>query len=110
MRKAHDPAALEAMWRPVPEAERQSPEIALEAARLFNDAGAGLGRLAIESIESSLHDPPSKWDESSARALLEEYGACARAAPRDQLERVEAWLQQAIRGCHSGCVCCTRQV
>jgi len=87
-----DPAALEAMWRAMPEADRQSPEIALEAARLFNDAG--VGTLAVESIESALRDPPTEW-EDSARALLEEYGRANSPSPRDQLERVESWLKAA---------------
>ena len=87
-----DPAALEAMWWTVPEADRQSPEIALEAARLFNDADAGLGALAVGSIEGALHLPPTDWDES-ARALLEEYGRAQALSTRDQLERVETWLK-----------------
>ena len=87
-----DPAALEAMWRAAPDADRQAPEIALEAARLFNDAGAGA--LAVESIESALRDPPTEW-EDSARALLEEYGRADSPSPRDQLERVESWLKAA---------------
>ena len=80
------------MWQAVPEADRRSPEIALEAARLFNDAGAGA--LAVESIESALCDPPTEWGDS-ARALLEEYGRADSPAPRDQLERVESWLNAA---------------
>ena len=85
-----DPAALEAVWRAIPDADRQAPEIALEAARLFNDAG--LGALAVESIESGLHDSPAEWDEP-ARMLLEEYGRANASSARDQLERVEAWLK-----------------
>ena len=87
-----DPAALEAMWRVVPDADRQSPEIALEAARLFNDAGAGA--LAVESIEGALRNDPAEW-EDSARSLLEEYGRADSPAPRDQLERVDSWLKAA---------------
>ena len=89
-----DPAALEAMWRSVPEAERQSPEIALEAARLFNESDAGLGRLAAEVIEAALQHPPAEWDES-ARPLLDEYARAQVLSPRDQLERIEAWLKAA---------------
>ncbi len=80
------------MWRAVPDADRQSPEIALEAARLFNDAD--LGALAVESIEGALQLPPTQWDDT-ARALLEEYGRAKAMSPRDQLERVEAWLKAA---------------
>jgi HemY protein len=85
--------ALEAMWRSVPEAERQSPEIALEAARLFNGSDAELGRFAVEAIEAALQQSPAAWDDSSL-SLLDEY-ARAHASPRDQLERVEAWLKAA---------------
>ena len=94
MAQSADPAALEAMWRTVPEADRKSPEIALEAARLFNDADAGLGPVAVESIEEALHFPPTEWDES-APALLEEYGRAQALSTRDQLERVENWLKSA---------------
>ena len=87
-----DPPSLEAVWRAVPDADRQSPEIALEAARLFNDAK--LGALAIEAIESALRDTPNEWTDS-ARALLEEYGQADSSSPRDQLERVESWLNSA---------------
>ena len=112
-----DPAALEAMWRTVPEADRQSPEIALEAARLFNDADAGLGALAVESIEAALHLPPAQWDES-ARALLQEYGRAQAVSTRDQLERVETWLKSApsagpIRAallCAAGMICLRQQL
>jgi HemY protein len=89
-----DAAALEAMWRSVPEAERQSPEIALEAARLFNESDAELGRLAAEAIEAALQQPPAAWDDSSLR-LLDEYARAQVVSPRDQLERVEAWLKAA---------------
>ena len=84
-----DAAALEAMWRSVPEAERQSPEIALEAARLFNESDAELGRLAAEAIEAALQQSPAGWDDSSLR-LLDEYARAQMLSPRDQLERVEA--------------------
>ena len=89
-----DAAALEAMWRSVPEAERQSPEIALEAARLFNESDAELGRLAAEAIEAALQQSPAAWDDSSLR-LLDEYARAQMLSPRDQLERVEAWLKAA---------------
>ena len=89
-----DAAALEAMWRSVPEAERQSPEIALEAARLFNESDAELGRLAAEAIEAALQQSPAAWDDSSLR-LLDEYARAQMLSPRDQLERVEVWLKAA---------------
>ncbi len=89
-----DPAALEAMWRSVPEAERRLPEIALEAGRHFNDSGGGLGRLAAEAIEAALQESPPEWDDHSLR-LLDEYSRAQALSPRDQLERVEAWLKAA---------------
>ncbi|HKO69222.1 MAG TPA: heme biosynthesis HemY N-terminal domain-containing protein [Burkholderiaceae bacterium] len=87
-----DPAALEAVWRAIPDADRQSIEVAIEGARLFNEAG--LGALAVEAIENVLRDSPAEWDDS-ARTLLEEYGRAKGSSPREQLERVEAWLKDA---------------
>ena len=45
----HDPAALEAAWRRLPQADREMPEIALDGARVLNLAGRG--QLAAEVIE-----------------------------------------------------------
>ncbi|HVE89063.1 MAG TPA: hypothetical protein VNA44_05125, partial [Burkholderiaceae bacterium] len=67
---------------------------ALEAARLFNEAEAGLGALAVEAVEAALNRPPPEWDDS-AQALLEEYGRARTSSPRDQLERVETWIKDA---------------
>ncbi len=92
-----DPAALEALWRSVPDADRQSPDIALEAARLFNQTEHGSGALAVEAVEAALHRPPAEWDDS-AQALLEEYGRARTSTPRDQLERVESWIKAAPSG------------
>ncbi len=89
-----DPAALEALWRAVPEAEQQSVDIALEAARAFNSSDAGLGGVAVQAIETALQRPSSEWDES-ALPLLDEYARAQVASPRAQLERVEAWLAAA---------------
>ncbi|MEP6607515.1 MAG: heme biosynthesis HemY N-terminal domain-containing protein [Burkholderiaceae bacterium] len=95
--QSHDPIALEAMWRLVPETERQLPEIALDAARLFNDSGANLGQLAIGTIVAALQKSPGDWDES-ARRLIDEYARAQVVPARDQLERVEAWLKLAPQG------------
>lgn len=97
--QSNDPAALEAMWRALPEADRQVPEVALEAARLFNrsESEFKLGRLAAEAIEEALQLPPAEWNES-ARRLLEEYARAPGVAARDQLERIEAWLKNAPPG------------
>ncbi len=92
----NDPAALEAMWRSMPEADRQVPEIALEAARLFNrsEPEFGLGRLAAEAIEAVLQQPSAEWDDS-ARRLLDEYARTHAVPARDQLEKIEGWLKLA---------------
>lgn len=95
--QSHDPAALEAMWRLVPEAERKLPEIALDAARLFNESDPGLGQLAVETIVAALQNPPTDWDQSAQR-LLDEYARAQGVPVRLQLERVEAWLKLAPAG------------
>ena len=88
----NDASALEAMWRSMPEAEQRVPEIALEAARLFNRSEPALGRVAVEAIEAALPTPPAEWDES-ARRLLDEYARTQAVPARDQLEKVEGWLK-----------------
>lgn len=90
--QSYDPTALEAMWRSVPEAERHVPEIALEAARQFNRADSGLGRSAADAIEAALQPPPAEWDDCAER-LLEEYARTQAVPARDQLEKIEGWLQ-----------------
>lgn len=92
--QSSDPAALEAMWRSVPDAERRLPEIALEAARSFNNSDEHLGRLAAEAVQDALQQPPADWDESETR-LLDQYARTSAMPARDQLERVEAWLKLA---------------
>ena len=88
----HDPAALEALWRRLPEADRQVPEIALEGARMLNLAGRG--QLAAEVIESALGKSPAACDDMAER-LLDEYARAQSFPARHQLERAEAWLAQA---------------
>lgn len=92
--EGRDPNALEAMWRSVPESERRLPEIALDAARLFNRPETRLGPLVSEAIEAALQRPPAEWDELAKR-LLDEYARASAVPARDQLERVEAWLALA---------------
>ena len=93
LEQRHDAAALEALWRRLPEKDRRVPEVALEAARLLNREGRG--QLAAEAIEAVLGaSPPGEWDEASER-LLEEYAEAQAASARGQLERAEAWLSQA---------------
>jgi HemY protein len=91
----HDAAALEAFWRRLPEADRKSPEIALDGARLLNLAGRG--HLAAEAIEAALGASPSGWDDMAER-LLDEYARAQAFPARNQLERTEAWLAQAPAG------------
>jgi HemY protein len=90
--QSHDPAALEAMWRRLPEADRQTPEIALEGARMLNLAARG--QLAAEVIEAALAGSPATWDDVAER-LLDEYARAQSFPARHQLERAEAWLAQA---------------
>jgi len=88
----HDPAALEALWRKLPDADRHVPEIALEGARMLNLAGRG--QLAAEVIEAALGKLPASWDEMAER-LLDEYARAHSFPARSQPERAEAWLAQA---------------
>ncbi|MGE5162293.1 MAG: heme biosynthesis HemY N-terminal domain-containing protein [Betaproteobacteria bacterium] len=88
----HDPAALEAAWRRLPQVDREVPEIALEGARLLN--AAGRGQLAAEVIEAALGKAPAAWDDMAER-LLDEYARAQAFPARGQLERAEAWLAQA---------------
>jgi HemY protein len=91
----HDPVALEASWRGLPQADRELPEIALEGARLLNVAGRG--HLAAEVIETALGKSPAAWDDMAER-LLDEYARAQAFPARSQLERAEAWLAQAPPG------------
>lgn len=91
----HDPAVLLDFWRRLPEADRAVPEIALEGARLLN--GAGLAQAAADAIEAALARPPLEWDDLDER-LLDEYARAQVVPARAQLERAEAWLEQAPPG------------
>ena len=92
--QSHDAQALEAMWRLIPETDRQLPEIALDAARLFNATDAALGQLAIDAIDAALPKAPRDWDETALR-LIDEYSRAQVTPARAQLERVEDWLKLA---------------
>jgi HemY protein len=89
MAQRYEPAALETAWEAIPAPDRALPEVAFEAARLFNLAGRG-GR-AAEAIEQALALPREQWDES-CEPLLNEYARAQSFPARDQLERVEQWL------------------
>jgi HemY protein len=86
-----DAAALEHVWRSVPDKDRRIPEVALEAARMFNDAGRG--QLAAEAINEALDGAPAEWDALAGR-LLDEYARAQSFPARDQLERTEKWLRE----------------
>lgn len=88
----HEPAALEAWWRRLPASDRETPEIALEGARILNLAGRG--QLAAEVIETALGKSPAAWDDIAER-LLDEYARAQAFPARGQLERTEGWLAQA---------------
>jgi HemY protein len=94
MAQRYEPASLEAAWSAIPAVDRALPEVALEAARLFNLAGRG-GR-AAEAIEQALALPRAEWDESCER-LLDEYARAQSFPARDQLVRVEQWLADSGR-------------
>ena len=86
-----DAPALQALWQSLPETDRQLPEVALEAARLFNASDVGPS-FAAEAVEAALRGSPADWDES-VELLLDEYARTQVSAPRERLERVEAWLK-----------------
>ncbi len=85
---AGDPVALERQWQRVAPADRLIPDLALDAAQLFNRAGQGT--LAARALEASLEE---HWSER----LLDEYARCEGGAPRASLERAEAWLRRHPR-------------
>lgn len=89
MAQRYEPASLESAWSAIPATDRVLPEVAFEAARLFNLTGRG-GR-AAEAIEQALALPRAEWDESCGR-LLDEYALAQSFPARDQLVRVEQWL------------------
>ena len=64
--------------------DRQLPEVALEAARLFNASDVGPS-FAAEAVEAALRGSPTDWDES-VQLLLDEYARTqvsgAARAPR----------------------------
>jgi HemY protein len=83
--RRHDPAALEAEWQKVPEADRRETDVALHAARLLNLAGRG--RSAALALEAALE---SHWDER----LLDEYARAQYFPARERIERAERWLDR----------------
>ena len=93
MAQRYEPASLESAWSAIPSTDRALPEVALEAARLFNLTGRG-GK-AAEAIEQALALPRTAWDVSCER-LLDEYARAQSFPARDQLVRVEQWLADSV--------------
>jgi HemY protein len=83
-----DPDALERTWVAVDTSDRQTPDIALDAARRLN--GAGRGKAAALALEAVLE---RQWDER----LLDEYARCEVPGSRATIERAEAWLKEHPR-------------
>ncbi|MEG1831869.1 MAG: heme biosynthesis HemY N-terminal domain-containing protein [Burkholderiaceae bacterium] len=90
-----DAAELDKTWLAIPAAERRSPGLTLEAARLLNVAGRG--RQAAAAIEAALGTPSADWDDITTPRLLGEYARAQVFPPREQIERVEKWLAQPPR-------------
>jgi len=82
---ADDAQALAHAWNAVPAHDRQSSDLALEAAHCFNRLGRG--EEAARALEHSLR---ANWSER----LLEEYGQCAGPNLSAAIAQVEAWVQQ----------------
>jgi len=95
--RAGDPHALVALWQSVPQAEKRVPDIALVAARAFNDAGLGQqARLVIENVLAGEWD--SRLAEEYARSDVrrDEHDDGAAPPNRDdetrlRIERAERW-------------------
>ena len=85
---ADDPEALERTWNAVDSTDRQTPDVALDAARRLN--AAGRGKAAALALEAVLE---RQWDER----LLDEYARCEVPGSRATIERAEAWLKDHPR-------------
>jgi HemY protein len=77
---ADDPAALVRLWNAVPGTDRVVPELALEAARCFNDLGRGAEAAGV--LEPALKE---HWSDR----LLDEYARCAQSNVGAALSLVE---------------------
>ena len=93
--KRFDGAELERVWLAIPAAERRSPGLALEAARLLNLAGRR--RLAAGAIETVLGSSGADWDEAYAPRLLDEYARAQVIPTREQIEKASVWLAHPPR-------------
>ena len=83
-----DAAALSNYWREIPSAERHSPRLALEAARLF--IATGDCHNAQRIIEEAL---ATEWDSSLAVV----YGECQGEDVLGRIAQAEAWLKEHPR-------------
>lgn len=81
----HDAGVLQETFEAIPLEDRRLVEVALEGARLLNQAGRG--RAAADAIEVALD---ARWDER----LLDEYARAQALPVRERLERATAWLQR----------------
>jgi HemY protein len=79
-----DHEALSRAWNAIPAADRVAPELALEAAALFNQLGRGAD--AAQVIEHALK---VQWTER----LLEEYARCVDINVAAAIAQVETWMQ-----------------
>ena len=81
---ADDAQVLARTWNAVPAHDRQSSDLALEAAHCFNRLGRSED--AARALEQSLRE---NWSER----LLEEYSQCAGLNVGNAIVQVEAWIQ-----------------
>lgn len=83
--RRRDPHALLALWNDIAAEQRRDPDLALEGARLLNEAGCG--RAAADALEAALEQ---QWD---AR-LVDAYARSEVVPARAQIERAEGWLRE----------------
>jgi HemY protein len=85
---AHDAAALTRLWNAVPDADRRAQDLALEAARCFNQLGRGDDAASV--LQAALHE---HWSE----ALLDAYARCTHGNVGAALAEVERGMQSGGR-------------
>ncbi len=86
-----DRYALIAFWQDVPTADRRVPEVALSAARAFNQVGLGLQARII--LEGALAE---RWDDQ----LVDLYAECIEEPATAQIERGERWVAEHPNDAH----------
>jgi HemY protein len=86
-----DRYALIAFWQDVPASDRPIPEVALSAARAFNNAELGYqARLVIEGALAA------EWDSR----LIDAYAVCVEERATAQIDRAERWRVDHPRDAH----------